>query len=137
MLKDCMEEDRKKTEIFGYKKLIAYQKAQDLVREIYKLIEEYHSVERYALCDQLRRASFSVTSNIAEGVNRFSNNDKARFIEMSFGSLMEISSQLDISEKLGYISKEKINNMEILIKDTARLLAGLYRSYKSAEDKSY
>ena len=64
-------------EIFGYRKLIAYQKAKEVVKRTYKLLKKFPSEERYAMCDQLRRASLSITSNIAEGVNRFSIKDKS------------------------------------------------------------
>ena len=67
-------------EIFGYRKLIAYQKAKDVVKKTYKLLKKFPIEERYAMCDQLRRAAVSITSNIAEGVNRFSVKEKAHFI---------------------------------------------------------
>lgn len=73
-------------EIYGYRRLIAYQKAKDIVIQTYRFIKKFPSEERYAMCDQLRRASVSVTSNIAEGINRFSVKDKAHFIEMAYGS---------------------------------------------------
>lgn len=59
-------------EVFSYRKLIAYQKAKEVVKRTYKLLKKFPSEERYAMCDQLRRSSVSITSNIAEGVNRFS-----------------------------------------------------------------
>ncbi|MBR6272145.1 MAG: four helix bundle protein, partial [Bacteroidales bacterium] len=82
-------------EVFGYRKLIAYQKAKALVRKTYQLLKRFPAEERYAMCDQLRRASVSITSNIAEGVNRFSVKEKAHFIETAYGSLMEVSSQFE------------------------------------------
>ena len=91
-------------EIFGYRKLIAYQKAKEIVKRTYKLLKKFPVEERYAMCDQLRRAVLSITSNIAEGVNRFSVKDKAHFIEIAYGSLMEVSSQIEIAEELEYIS---------------------------------
>ena len=77
-------------EVFGYRKLVAYQKAKEVVKRTYKLLKKFPAEERYAMCDQLRRASVSITSNIAEGVNRYSVKDKSHFIEMSYGSLMEV-----------------------------------------------
>ena len=77
------------------------------------------------MCDQLRRASVSITSNIAEGINRFSVKDKAHFIEMAFGSLMEVSSQFELAEELGYITVDDRMSMDELIKEEARLLSGL------------
>lgn len=112
-------------EIFGYRKLVAYQKAKEIVKRTYKLLEKFPADERYAMCDQLRRASASITSNIAEGTNRFSVKDKAHFVEMAYGSLMEVSSQFEIAEDLGYIKSEENK----LIDEEARLLSGLKKSY--------
>lgn len=117
-------------EVFGYRNLIAYQKAKEVVKRTYKLLKKFPAEERYAMCDQLRRASVSITSNIAEGINRFSVKDKAHFIEMAFGSLMEVSSQFEIAEELGYISSEDRLSMDMLIEEEARLLSGLLNSYK-------
>ena len=117
-------------EIFGYRKLVAYQKAKEIVKKTYKLLKKFPAEERYAMCDQLRRASLSITSNIAEGVNRFSVKDKAHFIEIAFGSLMEVSSQFEIAEELEYISSEDRLSMDMLIEEDARLLSGLLNSYK-------
>lgn len=87
------------------------------------------------MCDQLRRASVSITSNIAEGVNRFSVKDKAHFVEVAYGSLMEVSSQFEIAEDLGYVTSEERLSMDQLIEEDARLLSGLLNSYKSSEAK--
>ena len=123
-------------EVFGYRKLIAYQKGKEVVKRTYKLLKKFPSEERYAMCDQLRRASVSITSNIAEGVNRYSVKDKARFIEMDFGSLMEVSSQFEVAEELGYITVEDRVSMDELIKEEARLLSGLQNSYKPSTDST-
>ena len=121
-------------EVFGYRKLIAYQKAKEVVKRTYKLLKKFPADERYAMCDQLRRASVSITSNIAEGVTRYSVKDKAHFIEMSYGSLMEVSSQFEIAEELEYISSEERLSMDKLIEDVARLLSGLQKTYKPTTD---
>ena len=118
-------------EIFGYRKLIAYQKGKEIVKRTYKLLKKFPPEERYAMCDQLRRASVSITSNIAEGVTRYSVKDKSHFIEIAYGSLMEVSSQFDIAEDLGYITADDRQNMDVLIEEEARLLSGLQNSYKS------
>jgi len=119
-------------EVFGYRKLIAYRKAKEVVKRTYRLLNYFPSEERYAMCDQLRRASVSITSNIAEGVNRFSVKEKAHFIEMAYGSLMEVSSQFEIAEELGYITTEDRMSMDELVKENARLLSGLQNSYKTS-----
>ena len=116
-------------EIFGYRKLIAYQKGKEVVKRTYKLLKKFPADERYAMCDQLRRASVSITSNIAEGVSRYSAKDKSHFIEIAYGSLMEVSSQFDIAEDLGYITADDRKNIDLLIEEEARLLSGLQNSY--------
>ena len=121
-------------EVFGYRKLIAYQKAKEVVKRTYKLLKKFPADEKYAMCDQLRRASVSITSNIAEGVNRYSVKDKSHFIEMSYGSLMEVSSQFEIAEELGYISCDERLSMDQLIEEVARLLSGLQKNYKPSTD---
>ena len=117
------------TEGFGYRKLIAYQKAKEAVKRTYKLLKKFPKEEQYAMCDQLRRASISITSNIAEGMNRYSVKDKNHFLEMAYGSLMEVSSQFEIAEELGYVTAEDSLSMDKLIDEEARLLSGLKRSY--------
>lgn len=121
-------------EVFGYRKLTAYQKGKEVVKRTYKLLKKFPAEERWAMCDQLRRASVSITSNIAEGINRFSVKDKAHFIEMSYGSLMEVSSQFEIAEELGYISTEERMSMDNLIDEEARILSGLLNSFKPSTD---
>ena len=116
-------------EIFGYRKLIAYQKSKEVVKRTYKLLKKFPAEERYAMCDQLRRASVSITFNIAEGVSRYSAKDKSHFIEIAYGSLMEVSSQFDIAEDLGYITADDRKYIDLLIEEEARLLSGLQNSY--------
>ena len=123
-------------EVYGYRKLIAYQKAKEVVKRSYKLLNKFPAEERFALCDQLRRASISITSNIAEGVTRYSVKDKAHFIEISYGSLMEVSSQFEIAEELGYISSEERISMDQLIEEVARLLSGLQKTYKPSTNST-
>ena len=119
-------------EVFGYRKLIAYQKAKEVVKHTYNLLKKFPAEERYAMSDQLRRASVSITSNIAEGINRYSVKDKSHFIEMSYGSLMEVSSQFEIAEELGYITAEERLSMDQLIEEVARLLSGLQKTFKTS-----
>jgi len=118
-------------EDFGYRKLIAYQKAKEVVKHTYKLLRKFPAEVRYAMSDQLRRASVSITSNIAEGINRYSVKDKAHFIEIAYGSLMEVSSQFEIAEELNYITSDERLSMDLLVGDVARLLTGLQKTYNS------
>ena len=115
--------------IFNYRKLIVYQKSKELVKRTYYLSGQFPPKENMALCNQLRRASVSITSNIAEGVNRFSIKDKKHFVEIAYGSLMEISSQFEIAEELKYISTDERVSIDVLVEEIARLLSGLRKSY--------
>ena len=116
-------------EFFGYRKLIAYIKACEVRRHVYCLIKKFPKEEQFALCDQMRRASVSITSNIAEGMTRYSNKDKIRFLEIAFGSLMEVMSQLEVALDEEYINQTEFNNLETLIAETGRVLSGLQSSF--------
>ena len=87
------------------------------------------------MCSQLRRAAVSITSNIAEGVTRYSYKDKIHFLEISYGSLMEVMSQLETANSLGYINQSDLQNIEILIVQVARLLTSLQYSYLPKNDE--
>lgn len=93
---------------FFYKKLEAYKKAKAFAQLVYGLVHKFPIYEQYAMSDQLRRAVVSVPSNIAEGMGRMSIKERLRFLEIAYGSLTEVTCQLDIAESLGYITKEKI-----------------------------
>ena len=112
---------------FNFRNLICYQKGRVLVKEVYTLVKAFHVEEKYALGDQLRRAIVSVTSNIAEGSGRQSFKDQAHFLELSYGSLMEVMSQLDLALDLNFIDDENYKRLELLIEEEARVLSG-YRA---------
>ena len=116
-------------DLFSFTKLAAYQRAMDLVEKIYGLLKGFPTEERYALCDQLRRAVVAVPSNIAEGLTRYSNKEKVHFIEIAYSSLMEVYCQCGIAKRLGYISEENRVSVEKDIENIARPLSGLRNSY--------
>ena len=122
-------------EFFGYRKLFAYVKACEVRRSVYRLLPSFPKEEQFALCNQLRRASVSVTSNIAEGMTRYSSKDKIHFLEMAYGSLMEVMSQLEVAEEEKYISEAEFSNIEVLIAETARLITGLQKSFDTSNSQ--
>ena len=93
----------------SYKKLDVYAKSRQLVVTIYALLKHFPAEEKYALCDQLRRSVISIPSNIAEGMGRISDKDQVYFLNIAYGSLMEVYAQLDIAHDLGYINNEMFN----------------------------
>lgn len=113
---------------FTFETLGVYQKARKLVTDIYLLLKDFPSIERYALCDQIRRAAVSIPSNIAEGCGRFSDKERAHFVEISYGSLMEVYCQLSIANDLGYISPQKYEELKVNIDEIARMLYGFRTS---------
>ena len=115
-------------EIFNYKTLVAYQRAKEMVKEVYRLLKKFPREEQYAMCDQLRRASVSVTSNIAEGTSRTTAPDKIHFREIAYGSLMEVHSQMDVACDLGYITPDDLANIEEVIVGVVKPLSGLRAS---------
>ncbi|MBQ9558475.1 MAG: four helix bundle protein [Bacteroidaceae bacterium] len=121
-------------EEFYYRNLDVYKNAKLLSHEVCKLIKTYPIDERFALCDQLRRAVMSVPINIAEGFGRFSSKEKAHFIQVAFGSLNEVMCELELSLDEGYISQEQLKNMESLILSVKKQLAALHRSVISNGD---
>ena len=112
---------------YSFRNLICYQKGRVLVKEVYAIVKRLPTEERYALGDQLRRAVVSVTSNIAEGSGRQSFKDQAHFIEVAYGSLMEVMSQLDLALDLNFIDVATHSHLDMLIKEEAKVLSG-YRS---------
>ena len=110
---------------FSFEDLDVYKAARILVRDVYRLQHQFPKYEIYALGDQIRRSSSSVTSNIAEGSGRNSFKEKSHFIEIAYGSLMEAFSQLQIAQDLGYLQQENIDKIRPQFIHVAKMLSGL------------
>ena len=110
---------------FSFEGLEVYKAARSLVSDIYRLQRKFPKFETYALGDQIRRSSSSVTSNIAEGSGRNSFKEKSYFIEVAYGSLMEAFSQLQIAQDLGYLTDEDIDGIRPQFISVAKMLSGL------------
>ena len=113
---------------YSFENLDVWKISKQLVIQIYQLLEKFPKVEKYALCDQLRRACVSVPSNIAEGSGRVSIKEKAHFISIAYGSLMEVYCQLQLAEELQYIQKDNLQEIYDLIYKNS-LLMTKYREY--------
>lgn len=108
---------------YSYKNLDVYKEAKILVMMVYKLLKQFPKEEQYALCDQLRRAVISIPSNVDEGSGRTSMKDQAHFIEIAFGSLMEVDCQIDIACDLGYITQNELDAICLQISRIAAMLS--------------
>ena len=121
-------------EEYSYKKLMVYSRAVDFVAHVYDLLKHFPKEEQYALCDQLRRAAVSIPSNIAEGMGRRSAKDRAHFVEISYGSLLEVNCQMDVARRLGYINEEEHKTIDSESIELAKMLSGLRASLLSTLD---
>jgi four helix bundle protein len=108
-----------------HKRLIAWQKAMDLVPQVYRATANFPPEERYALTNQMRRAAVSIPSNIAEGAARRSKAEKRQFYLIARASLSELETQMDISERIGYVSMSDIEQLASYANEVGRLLNGL------------
>ncbi len=115
--------------MYSFESLKAWQESRKLVVSVYHLLDKFPEFERYALCDQLRRAIVSVPSNLAEGSGRMSLREQIHFIEISYGSLMETYNQLIIATDLNYIDEQSLEILKPSIDTVARLLNGLRAAY--------
>jgi four helix bundle protein len=115
----------------SYRDLVAWQKAMKFVTAIYEVTQRFPSEERYGLTNQLRRASVSVPSNIAEGQARFSQKEFHHFLSMARGSLVEIETQLLIARNLKYLEPAKAEDLLATADELGRILNGLISSIKN------
>jgi len=115
-----------------HKNLELWKISMELVTDIYNLTGSFPKEEEFGLKSQLRRASVSVPSNIAEGLTRKTNCDKIHFLNIANGSLSEIDTQLEIALRLKYISESDFPTIENKIISVEKLLCGLERSLKNA-----
>lgn len=114
--------------MYAFENMKAWQEARKLVVEVYRLLDEFPKFEKYALCDQIRRAIVSVPSNLAEGSGRVSVKEQLHFYEISYGSLMETYNQLILAADLNYIGGDNLEELKPQIDAVARMLNGLRSS---------
>ncbi|TDX84804.1 four helix bundle protein [Epilithonimonas xixisoli] len=115
-----------------FKELIVWQKSINLVTEIYRITEKFPSNEIYGLTSQLRRASVSVPSNIAEGNTRRSKADYIQFLRIARGSCSEIETQIIISKNLGFIDNTIFETLSFNIIEISKMINGLINSLKDS-----
>ena len=111
-----------------HKDLDVWRLSMDFVVSVYDITKDFHKSEQYGLTSQLRRASVSVPSNLAEGAARKTKNEFIRFLYISLASLSEIETQLILLSRLSYIDNDK----ELILSLTTirKMLLGLIKSLK-------
>jgi four helix bundle protein len=117
--------------LFSFEKLEVWNDARVLVKMIYEITAGFPASEKFGLINQMNRASVSVASNIAEGSARITANDKARFMHIAFGSLMELLNQLIIAGDFGWVSEEQMIRARSQVEKVANKLNALEKAYLS------
>ncbi len=122
--------------IYSFEKLEVWNESKEFTKSIYKLTSTFPDSERFGLVSQLRRASVSICSNIAEGSARKSFKDKAHFTTMAFSSTVEVLNQLILSFELDFIKEKDYLKLRLDIESITNKLNGLrnYQVDKSIEN---
>lgn len=114
--------------MFDFEKLDLWHKAIAFGDTIYSLTRPFPPEERFGLTNQMRRGAVSISSNIAEGASRASENDFGRFIEIGAGSVFEVVSQSFIAQKQKLLSEESFHLIYRNAEELSRMLSGLRKS---------
>ena len=115
-----------------YRQLKVWQKAMDLTVEIYSLVNKFPRAENYALSDQMRRSVVSIPSNIAAGQGRNSDKEFVNFLSIERGSLWELETQIEISERLHYIDSGQKNKVYEQTEEIGKMLNALANSLEQS-----
>lgn len=118
-----------------YRDLIVWQKAIELTSCIYRLTRSLPADELYGLSSQMRRASVSIASNIAEGRGRLSHAEFRQFLGFAQGSTYELQTQLTVTKNLGLANPELLDIAESLSNEVSRMLTSFIHTLNSATSK--
>lgn len=117
--------------IQSYKDLIIWQKSVLFVEQVFEITKLFPQFELYGLVSQIRRAAISIPSNIAEGFERTSPKEYAQFYSIAYGSALEVETQLIISHRVGYISKENFDKLNMLLTEILKMLNKMVHANKT------
>ncbi len=121
---------------FRFEKLEVWQEARKINQVIYRLTKKFPRSEMFAMTSQVRRASISVSSNIAEGSGRNSDKDFAHFLEQSYASLMEVAAVFFLGLDAGYVTEADLDPLFDEMERLAKRIASLNRSLKVEASKT-
>lgn len=106
----------------SYKELIVWQKAMQLVEEVFILTDTFPKSEIYGIISQMRRAAISIPSNIAEGYGRKSAKEYSQFYSIAYGSALELETQIIIAKRLGLANVNRFKKSEDLLEEVLKML---------------
>ena len=113
-----------------HRKLRAFELADELVLDVYRVTRDFPRDEKYGLTSQIRRAAVSVPANVVEGCARRTQRDYASFLNIAFGSLREVSYFISLSRRLGYLDEEAGSRLGAKAEEASRVLSGLVASLR-------
>ena len=122
-----------RTRVSSFKDLEIWQRSIGLVEEIYRITKSFPQEETYGLSSQLRRAAISIPSNIAEGFARASEKEYKQFLYVSLGSCAEVSTQITIADRLGYLKQEKADVLSDEVEQISKMTMGLIKKLKTID----
>jgi four helix bundle protein len=103
----------------------------DLVVAVYDITRQFPIDERFGLTSQARRAAVSIPTNIAEGKARFGTGEYRRFVSIASGSVAELETEIDLSERLGFVTASQLTTVRELLDHVGRQVTSLARSLSS------
>jgi four helix bundle protein len=115
-----------------YRELIVWQKSVELTVCIYKMTQSFPKHELYGLMSQIRRASVSIASNIAEGRGRLNPPEFRQFLGMAQGSTYELQTQLFVAKSLGMVSLDALDEAESLSNEVSKMLGSFIETLNAA-----
>lgn len=122
---------KRSLKLTSYKELIVWKKSIELVREIYLLTEKFPKSEAYGIVSQMRRAAVSIPSNIAEGYGRKSQKEYSHFYSISYGSALELETQLIIGKELKLANLGLFEKSESLLTEVLKMLNSMLYKLRS------
>ena len=111
-----------------YNELVVWQKAMDLVTEIYRITGTFPAEERFGLSSQARRAAVSIPSNIAEGHGRKATGAYVNHLSIAYGSLMELETQIQIAARLDFLARNQADTLLTRTDEIGKMITGLKKS---------
>ena len=116
---------------YSFEKLAVWNDAKEFTKTVYLITEDFPKKEMFGLVSQLRRASVSICSNIAEGTCRETSKDQAHFSTIAYGSAIEVLNQLIIVCELNYISEETYSQLRLKLENISGKLYNLRASQRA------
>jgi four helix bundle protein len=129
--KSSEKREGRREKVKTFRELIVWQKAIELVITVYKVTADFPTDEKFGLMSQTRRAAVSVPSNIAEGYGRHTPAEMCRFLDIAWGSLCELQTQLEICYRVGLIHEQDSQSILDQSDEVLRLLIGSKKYYEA------